>query len=175
MTGISTLIKHWDDYGSDSIGKLIGRTITAIWISEDRVTFATDAGELTWRAEGDCCSTSYLYSIEGVDRLLAGHPVVAVHSIELQPGDTGYHDPDCARDSWREPAACGVDHDVLQVYGYRFTTEDPKWGPVSSVLSFRNDSNGYYGGWLEFTEDRSADQQQITADWITDDAAGVKA
>ena len=174
MTGISTLIKHWDDYGSDSIGKLTGRTITAIWISEDRVTFATDAGELTWRAEGDCCSTSYLYSIEGVDRLLAGHPVVAVHSIELQPGDTGYHDPDCARDSWREPA-CGVDHDVLQVYGYRFTTEDPKWGPVSSVLSFRNDSNGYYGGWLEFTEGRRADQRQIAADWIADDAAGVKA
>ena len=123
MTGISTLIEHWDDYRNDSIGKLTGRTITAIWINEDRVTFATDAGELTWRAEGDCCSYSYLYSIEGVDRLLAGHPVVAVHSIELQPGDTGYHDPDCDRaSSWGEPAACGVDHDVIEVYGYRFTT-----------------------------------------------------
>lgn len=171
MAGISTLIKHWNDHGSDSIGKLTGRTITAIWISEDRVTFATDAGELTWRAEGDCCSTSYIYSLEGVERLLAGRPIVAVHSIELQEGDLGWHDPDCRGCSWRPE---GFAHDVVEVYGYRFTTVDPRWGEVSSVLSFRNESNGYYGGWLEFTEDGSDDQQQITADWIADDTAGAE-
>ena len=169
MAGISTLIKHWSDHSSESIGKLTGLTVTGIWVSESRITFGTDAGELTWEAEGDCCSHSYLYSVEGVARLLAGTPIVAVHTVELQEGDVGYHDPDCGY-AYPGPSACGTRHDVLQVYGYSFTTVDPQWGEVTSVLSFRNDSNGYYGGWLAFrTDGRSDDQRQITADWVTSD------
>lgn len=52
--------------------------------------------------------------------------------------------------------------------GYRLTTVHPKFGEVSSVFSFRNVSNGYYGGWIEPVDldVTKADQIKLTDDEV---------
>jgi hypothetical protein len=54
------------------------------------------------------------------------------------------------------------------IAGLEIVTDDPKFGEVTSVFSFRNDSNGYYGGWIFKSEpDKSAPE-------ITDDVLEAK-
>ena len=143
---------------------LIGRTVSAIYVSESRLTFDTDAGQVSYEVEGDCCSSSYFHDVVGVEHLLSNGPVTAFEEVDLQPGDPGYHDPNC-EGSWTGPAACGGNHDAIAVYGYRLTTEHPKFGPVSTVIAFRNDSNGYYGGWMERVDGKvRPDQHRVTSD-----------
>ena len=65
---------------------------------------------------------------EGVDGVLGGH---------------GYDEfGDMLMDS------VGRGSGVVRVYGYRIASDHPTWGEVTAVMSFRNDSNGYYGGEL---------------------------
>lgn len=142
---------------------IVGKQVQRIWWSEDRVVLETSDGKaVTLDVGGDCCSHSYFFDLHGVHYLLRG-PITAFEAVELQKGDPGWHDPTCSG-SWDKPAPCGHSHDCLAVYGYRFTTEHPVFGPVSTVLSFRNDSNGYYGGWMNVHE---------VSDWTTDDKREV--
>lgn len=138
-------------YDTDHYKPLIGATVSAILMSEDELIFQTDRGLVGYRVEGACCSHSYFYDFHGVRNLLENGPVVAFESVDLAPGDPGYHgDSSPGWDYGSKCPECGKsDHDSLAVYGYRITTEHPTWGPVTSVFSFRNDSNGYYGGWME--------------------------
>lgn len=112
---------------------------------------------MTYTVEGDCCSSSYFFDMHGVEHLLNNGPVTAFEAVSLSPGDVGYQDPDATRREYDEE---------VKVYGYRLTTEHPKFGPVSSVFSFRNSSNGYYGGWMYLAEGRidMAQQVRVTAD-----------
>ena len=152
--------------GDDDLAVMVGRTVNAILMSEDRLTFQTDDGLISYDAYGDCCSRSYFFDFYGVKNLLENGPVVAFEKFDLAPGDPGYHSD--TEGPWDAPCPeCGVTgHGYLQVYGYRFTTEHPNFGPVTSVFSFRNDSNGYYGGSLERYMGGviSADQVLITED-----------
>ena len=143
-------------YDPDHYEALIGATVSAVLIREETLVFQTDRGLVGYRVVGDCCSTSYFHDFYGVQHLLNNGPVVAFEEVALGPGDAGWHDPDC-RSRWDDSTGgyvtpCGGHHDALEVYGYRITTEHPTFGPVSSVFSFRNDSNGYYGGWMELFE-----------------------
>lgn len=107
--------------------KLVGLTITNIIWDEDRITFHTLEKEpITAYAYGDCCSYSWIESVEHPAR---GYPakVLSVREVELPW-------PDVDRET-----------DVLTDYGLRITTEN---GDID--IDYRNDSNGYYGGWLEF-------------------------
>ena len=63
------------------------------------------------------------------------------------------------------PAA---DWEEVQVYGYRITAEHPLFGPVSAVMSFRNTSNGYYGGWMDRShkEPNYLPEHQLFADKV---------
>jgi hypothetical protein len=123
--------------------ELIGRTVREIWMDERYLKFVTDEGDVTYEVEGDCCSDSFFFDFYGVDNVI-GREVVAFESVHLSPGDPGYR-----------PETYAVEDEqgwsVTQVYGYRITTEHPSFGHVSAVFSFRNESNGYYGGWMEET------------------------
>jgi hypothetical protein len=135
------------------LNRLIGKKITEIHISDDRRVFTAADGELIgFDVEGDCCSHSYFYDFHGVRKLLDNGPVVKVGPIELaEPDQTG--------------------HECLQAYGFELVTESPKWGEQTSVLSFRNDSNGYYGGWMQAASTDQIDELKI----ITDDVVDVGA
>ncbi|GAB3251630.1 DUF7448 domain-containing protein [Kineosporia babensis] len=127
-------------YDPENYQALIGATIGEIWISEDRLTFNTDRGFVSYWVDGDCCSHSYFFDFHGVYHLLTNGPVTAFEAVELGPGDPGYHVKNV--DSYED----------IKVYGYRLTTDHQQFGPVSSVFSFRNSSNGYYGGSMEKAE-----------------------
>lgn len=112
------------------ITDLVGRTITEIRATEDALAFRLEDGTIySYEVLGDCCSESYWHDFIHPERLL-NTPVLSVETVDLD-------DPP------------STDWEFLQAYGFRFTTEDPRFGPVSSVVSFRNSSNGYYGGWCD--------------------------
>lgn len=127
---------------------LIGKTVREIWMNKERLTFVTTDGLVSYVVEGDCCSDSFFFDFYGVDNVI-GREVVAFERVDLSPGDPGYRaetfEVEGDEDGWRE----------TEVYGYRITTEHEKFGHVSAVLSFRNESNGYYGGWMEYTDSAS--------------------
>ena len=142
----------------------IGATVRSIWISEDQLALMTDQGWVVWGVDGDCCSTSYFFDFYGVENLLTNGPVAAFESIDLSPGDPGY------KPSTWEPDA--NQYEEIEVYGFRLTTRHPLFGPVSSVLSFRNSSNGHYGGWMSrMTVDPSWTPDRLTR--VTEDVSEV--
>lgn len=108
------------------INKLIGKTVTEIHINEtnDMLYFKTSDSVIKWEAFGDCCSHSWFNDILIIPNLI-GHQVVSVEDL----GDI---------ESFEQ------DHDLIQVYGYRIITANG----FTEVI-FRNESNGYYGGWLQ--------------------------
>lgn len=115
-----------------NMNNLVGAKIQQIFMDFDVLTFITDKGNFSYGVTADCCSSSYFYDFHGVQKLLENGPVVSTRSIDLE-------DPD------DEDARRG---DVVVAYGFEIVTEHPKWGEQTSVVSFRNDSNGYYGGSL---------------------------
>lgn len=158
-------------YSDEEMADLIvGATVTALHLSEYRLTLETDRGMVTLTAEAECCSISYFHDLIGVRHLLDNGPITAFEPIELAPGDVGYHDPWCQHFDCEGVAPCGQAHpqEYLAVYGYRFTTEHRRFGPVSTVVAFRNASNGYYGGWLSAIESGRIypDQISVTADVV---------
>lgn len=131
-------------YNDKDFDALIGKTVREVWMNEQFLQFITDDGNITYTVEGDCCSSSFFFDFYGVDNVI-GREVVAFESVSLSPGDPGYRSETFEvgdEDSWNE----------TEVYGYRITTEHPSFGHVSAVLSFRNESNGYYGGWMYMVE-----------------------
>lgn len=123
---------------------LVGKKITKINANEKYLQFETDAGVFTYTTEGDCCSKSLFYDFYGVKNLLNNGVIKSVKEVKLQPTDIVKYE-------WREKDKKSSD-ELIQVYGYQITTESPEFGEVTSVFSFRNYSNGYYGGWIENTE-----------------------
>jgi hypothetical protein len=136
------------DIDSRPILNLVGRTITAMFVNEDQsiLVFATNTGDVSLSAMGDCCSESWFADLLGVDVIL-GQEIKSVEEVPLPNYDV--NDGRGRQDE---------DH----VYGFRFTT-----GRGYADLIFRNSSNGYYGGWLtaQETEGRPANLTAIVADW----------
>jgi hypothetical protein len=126
---------------------LVGKKIEKIYMDEDSLTFVTDDGTFGFKVEGDCCSSSYFYDFYGVKNLLENGKVTEVKEVELHPTDI--------EKSGESTGESGVQKDKknsdasIKVYGYQITTTSEKYGDVTSVFSFRNYNNGYYGGWME--------------------------
>jgi len=112
--------------------ELLQKTIVKIELNEnnDQIVFLTDSGDgikrIAYHVEGDCCSVSWIYSLSGVKNLL-GQKVIEVIRKELpEPSESEQKG-----------------HDVLQDYGITLKTEKGYFD-----LVYRNESNGYYGGYL---------------------------
>jgi len=141
-----------------STKQLIGKTVKHIFLNEEYLKFVTDGGNFVFTVEGDCCSHSYFYDFIGVKKLLAGNPITSFESVELSEDDPRAKvKPD--------------EYEEIECYGYRITTEDPKFGEVSSVFSFRNSSNGYYGGWMRDTSPNTSVEPEITDDVLEVEAS----
>jgi hypothetical protein len=132
-------------YGKHYLEALLGKTVREIWMDRDNLTFVTEDGPVTYSVYGDCCSESFFFDFYGVNNVIE-REVVAFEKVDLSPGDPGYRaetfEVKGDEEGWKE----------TEVYGYRITTEHEKFGHVSAVLSFRNESNGYYGGYMELTD-----------------------
>lgn len=122
---------------------IVNKTVTGILMSEQFLSFETPTGTVTFGVTADCCSRSYFFDFYGVERIL-GSKIARLERVELSPGDVGYHESTYTVPVV-EPGNEGR-YSRTKVYGYRLITEHPLFGEVSSVFSFRNDSNGYYGG-----------------------------
>lgn len=131
--------------------QLVGRIIEKIFMNEDNLKFETDLGTFVFGVEGDCCSSSYFHDFIGVKKLLAGNPVVSVKEIELDQDDS-------------KVKVNRNDSEEIAYYGYEIVTEDPQFGEVTSVFSFRNSSNGYYGGWMNIVSEDTVVKPQIKDD-----------
>jgi len=149
----------------ERLDSLVGRSVNAIRMGDQDLGFITDQGPVGFGVEGDCCSHSYFYDFYGVRNLLDNGPITSWECVALEPGDAGY-----VTDANRDNKAGEWGADQVQSYGYRLFTVHPQWGEVSSVFSFRNDSNGYYGGYL--TCDESGEDEWRLLKLLTDDEPG---
>lgn len=111
--------------------QLVGLTITDIRWDGDSITFNTqEKGDITANVYGDCCSHSWIDSVETPAR---GYPAVVQDAFSLDlPG----------QDSDPPSEDSGT---YRKYYGLRIVTDN---GDID--IDYRNDSNGYYGGSLDF-------------------------
>jgi len=111
---------------------LIGKTIMEMKIADDRmaIKFSTTEGDVVARCDAECCSHTW---IESVELPANGFPCTVLSEEDLQL-------PDAAQDQYG---------DVIQFYGVRLVTDK---GYI--VIDYRNESNGYYGGYLVWPGDR---------------------
>mgnify|MGYP006384805167 FL=1 len=104
-----------------------GKKIIGYSLDSDRqvLRFDIDVGDpVVLEAEGECCSGTWIESIDAPDNLLG----IVQSAEEIEMPDLGDM-PGC---------------DVVAYYGLKIVTDK---GHV--VIDYRNDSNGYYGGSLE--------------------------
>jgi len=126
-----------------TLDKLKQEIVSNIYMSEDRLIIQTKNKIALFTVWGDCCSNSYFYDFIGVKDLL-NKQIVSIEEVGLTPSDI-IEDPEysgCKKDK-----KCS-DEDI-EVYGYQINYLDPKFGDRTAVFSFRNYSNGYYGGWMD--------------------------
>lgn len=134
----------------DILEVLVGKTIKKIFFNERNLKFETDDGNFCYGVDGDCCSDSVFYDFYGVKNLLNNGKVLSVKEVALTADDK--EDKKMYQES-------------MQAYGYQLTTESKEFGEVTSVFSFRNYSNGYYGGSLVVDTDKEV-APEITDDVI---------
>lgn len=111
--------------------QLIGKTIVEMKIAEDKqaLLFVTSEGEdLIARVDGDCCSYSWIESVE-LPALGLPFTISEVDSLELN-SDMDTRDGE------------------LQFYGAKIVTDKG-----DMVIDYRNESNGYYGGNMNWPGD----------------------
>lgn len=93
-------------------------------VSDQSLVLNTENGKLVFDALGDCCSKSYIESIDNLSALKD----TTILNIEKVEGEHEKH----------------ATYDVSKWTFYKFNTLKG-----NATLSFRNDSNGYYNGYLE--------------------------
>lgn len=112
---------------------LVGKTINEIKIAEDKkaLLFITTEGEFVVKVDGDCCSDSW---VESVERPALGFPVKVLKAFDLEMPEEEDQEND--------------DGEVITFYGFKMETTK---GDI--VIDYRNSSNGYYGGNLSWPDD----------------------
>lgn len=134
------------------LDRIVGSKVERVQMDSDYLAFHTDKGVFGFTVEGDCCSYSYFWDLIGYDKLVAG-PVVSVADVSLE-------DPPPDEQSY-----------VTEAYGFEIVTDHPEFGEVTTVLSFRNDSNGYYGGWMYPLDDGVPESVPFIAGDVLETAA----
>lgn len=123
-------------WSNDDYKDVIGQAVQSVELVDDggAVLFTLTNGEqLAYQAEGDCCSSSWVEHI-------TVPPDVAGATITSVKDDYGV---DATSEQEAESRAKGEYIDCLTVYQVAFATTK---GEI--IVEFRNNSNGYYGGWL---------------------------
>lgn len=108
---------------------LVGKKVVAVHLASDggAIKFDVEGHEpIIAHADGDCCSHSWIEYVETPENLLG--TVTAVEDVDLG-----------------KPDESNEEHECLRFYGCKIHTERG-----SSLLDYRNSSNGYYGGSLEW-------------------------
>lgn len=109
---------------------------------EDRIVFTLANGDvIAFGVEGDCCSHSWIEHLDVPPEVL-GETLTEVEDSDGVPWD-GHECKANAPDADGYAYGNQCDHHCLAVYNTRFRTAK---GDI--VLEYRNDSNGYYGGYL---------------------------
>lgn len=124
-------------WGTADCIELLNKQISRVMLNSfsDQILFITSNGEqFLYQTEGDCCSTTWIEEINGLDNLLGQ----VIHDVE----DVPMGEPEADRAHGQDGSKY---FDVLQDYGVKFTTTRGYCD-----LVYRNESNGYYGGSLGF-------------------------
>ena len=120
--------------------KLEGKSILAIRKNDNGnfLLIDTEKTTLKFLAEGDCCSSSWISSVDTPTSL---EKVVSVEEKDV--GRTTQKEAEAEYEKEHEwPAKC------LTLYFYEIKTDKGSY-----TIEMRNESNGYYGGWLEFVSE----------------------
>lgn len=104
---------------------LIDKKITSITFNPTQITFNFENGRAVYIAEGGCCSSSY---IEDLDNPSIFENAILI-SVEDVSGGSKDFDNGMGVHKWTF---------------FKFKTDKGM-----CTLSFRNESNGYYDGWLQ--------------------------
>ena len=117
---------------------LIGKRVVSVHLASDKkaIRFIVDGGDpIVARVDGDCCSSSWIESLDAPAALLG--VVTSVEDLDMPDlGNGQAQTEDKERDA-----------DCIAYYGCKITTERG-----ACVIDFRNESNGYYGGSLVWTD-----------------------
>lgn len=108
---------------------LVGKTLTKVELASDKkaIRFTVDGEVIVAKCDADCCSETW---IESVEMPAGGLPAKVMEAVGLD-----------LPEQWN-------DGDLLQFYGLKLTTDKGDF-----VLDYRNSSNGYYGGSLAWPDD----------------------
>lgn len=114
---------------------LIGRVLTKIEIAGDKeaIRFTLADGEVIARCDADCCSSTWVESIEKTAMLPA--TVLSAEPLGLPEWEDDAN-PEI-RAEWNGAG------ELVRYYGCKITTDR---GVL--IIDYRNASNGYYGGSL---------------------------
>lgn len=109
---------------------LEGKTILEIKIADDKeaIKFITTEGDIVARCDADCCSHTWIESVE----LPNSFPAIVISAEDVAMPDLG------------DIEGC----DVVAYYGFKIVTDK---GEI--IIDYRNESNGYYGGNLSWPDD----------------------
>jgi hypothetical protein len=111
-----------------NLADIVGCIPTGMTVSDDRQQLTLDLADgrkAVFTVYGDCCSRSFIEHTS--EPWQWGHPITEVKD----GGQVG--------NWWRDDQA-----ERVQVYQTSFVTP---YGEI--VVEYRNESNGYYGGWME--------------------------
>lgn len=111
--------------------QLIGKTITAFELTNDRKALrfvVADGDPVIALCDADCCSETW---VEHVSLPARGFPATVLDAADIKMPDLGNM----------------PDRDVVAYYGFKVATDKGEM-----VVDYRNDSNGYYGGNLSWSE-----------------------
>jgi hypothetical protein len=129
---------------SKGASALVGKTLTKVELASDKkaIRFTVDGETVVAKCDGDCCSDTW---IESVEMPAGGLPAKISEATDLDmPGGT----------------------DELARYGLKLATDK---GDL--VLDYRNESNGYYGGNLSWPGDHHYGgvygQNNSTEEWAS--------
>lgn len=111
----------------------VGRKIASVEASGSTAKLKLDNGKtVVMELEGDCCSSSY-FSPEGIEDLksLAGQTISNIEDAEESSASHG-------------PYSSELEYgDSVSWHFLKFTTDKGH-----TTVDWRNDSNGYYDGWI---------------------------
>lgn len=104
---------------------LLNKIIKNIKIADDKkaLLFILEDSELIARCDGDCCSDTW---IESVELPALGFPALVTATKDLDINKTEK-----------------LEYGEIEYYGFKISTDK---GEI--VIDYRNESNGYYGGSL---------------------------